>query len=151
MLVIVGIMGFIFFRGHTSSSVEKIGQTGSIKPAEHLVASGKLPSLFPKEIPVELGINVSQSGVDYSQTSGFYLQTYEFDSVKNLEDNYNFYLSALEKNGWDVFLKKPASPNSAEASVYGRKDKKLFMAVMTQKSKTSPVRVKIQVMPATNS
>lgn len=72
---------------------------------------GGLPADFPSDIEIYPGSDVTAYvSMDSEEVVGFNTSLSTSDSV---EDGFNFYVSSLESNGWDVVSKASATDYSA--------------------------------------
>lgn len=148
IVLLAVVCGVIFWRSSVinKNSLKNINQLVTNKPSFPLASSAQLPPSFPKDISIEQGTNISQNSFVSPKSKETYAATYEFDSAENLENNYNFYLSELEKNGWKILNKKEPGKNVSDALVYGQKNNNLLTISINLNNKDKIVRTKIWVV-----
>ena len=100
-VVIILIFAYIFFIGSTlekpQSKLDNIVTPNITEAPPQEIAEG-----FPKDLPLNSKISITQSYEATYPNSSAEHATVEFISSKSAEVNYNFYLKWAKNNGWDV-------------------------------------------------
>lgn len=100
---------------------------------------GQLPADFPNDIEIYRGAEVTgYVSMESEEIKGFNATISTEDSA---EDVYNFYLSSLESNGWDILTKLSSGTYS---SVSAEKDTRTIVVTITADTEETIAVITVQ-------
>lgn len=100
--LLLALIFFVAFYNLKFNKIEKITYTPEqVQIVKKPVSTDKLPELFLKSIPLEVGAKITQN---YNATSanGRFQATRTFETKKTLDENIKIYQDFLKKDGWNI-------------------------------------------------